>query len=65
VLKFCEVQDERQIDQIFSAVGILGLMGHNLIFNFWIGGNSECMPLIQTTAVYKESSPDEANSHCS
>jgi hypothetical protein len=61
MLRYCEVQDERQIHQIFSAVGILALMGHDTTSFSCPGGSSACRPVIHSTAVSKESSPGEVN----
>jgi hypothetical protein len=61
ILRFCEVQDERQIRQIFSEVGILGLMGHYPTSFSCPGGSSACRPVIYSSAGSKESSPDEVN----
>jgi len=61
MLRLCEVQDERQIHQIFSAFGILGLMGHDSTSFSCPEGSSACRPVIHSTAVSKESSPDEVN----
>jgi hypothetical protein len=61
MLRFCEIQDERKIHQIFSAVGILGLMGHDPTSFSCPGGCSACRPVIQNTAGSKESSPDAVN----
>jgi hypothetical protein len=63
MLRFCEVQDERQIHQIFSAVGILGLIRHDPTAFSCPGGSSACRPVIHSTAVSKESSPDEVNTN--
>jgi len=61
MLRYCEVQDERQIHQIFSEIGISGFMGHNCTSLSCPGGSSTCRPVIYSTAGSKESSPDEVN----
>ena len=61
MLRFCEVQDERQIHQIFSAVVILGLVGHDSTSFSCPVRSSACRLVIHSTAVSKESSPDEVN----
>jgi len=63
MLRYCEVQDERQIHHIFSEIGILGLMGHNCTSFSCPGGSSSCRPVTHSTAGSEESSPDEVNTN--
>jgi hypothetical protein len=58
MLRYCEVQDERQIHQIFSEIVILG---HKYTSFSCPGGNNSCRPVIHSTAGSKKSSPDEVN----